>query len=72
MTGPFRDDPLYGPTALTRTRAALRPGGGFAVWSAEPEAAFEQRLVRAGFRLQKQRSGRGGRAHFVYLGYTSR
>ena len=29
-------------------------------------------LARAGFRVQKQRSGRGGRAHFIYLGYTSR
>jgi spermidine synthase len=65
------DDPLYGPTALARTRAALAKGGVFAVWSEEPDAAFESRLSRAGFRVQKERSGRGGRAHFVYLGYTS-
>jgi spermidine synthase len=66
------DDPLYGPSALARTRAALAPGGVFAVWSEEPDHAVEQRLGRAGFTVHKQRSGRGGRAHFVYLGYTSR
>jgi spermidine synthase len=66
------DDPLYGATALTRARTALAAGGVLAVWSEEPDHAFEQRLVRAGFRVRKQRSGRGGRAHFVYLGYTSR
>lgn len=65
------DDPLYGPTALARTRAALRGGGVFAVWSEEPDARFERRLAEAGFRVEKHRAGRGGRAHIVYLGYTS-
>ncbi|MDB4965934.1 MAG: spermidine synthase [Myxococcales bacterium] len=66
------DDPLYGPTALARARAALSPGGVFAVWSEEPDVPFERRLAHAGFRVEKQRSGRGGRAHVVYLGYTLR
>lgn len=66
------DDPLYGPAALVRVRAALRPGGVFAVWSEEPDARFERRLGEAGFRVEKHRAGRGGRAHTVYLGYTSR
>ena len=66
------DDPLYGPAALARTQAALRPGGVFAVWSEEPDARFERRLGEAGFRVEKHRAGRGGRAHTVYLGYTSR
>jgi spermidine synthase len=66
------DDPLYGPTALARTRAALAPGGVFAVWSEEADARFERRLAEAGFRVEKHRSGRGGRAHTVYLGYTLR
>jgi spermidine synthase len=66
------DDPLYGPAALARTHAALRPGGVFAVWSEEPDARFERRLGEAGFRVEKHRAGRGGRAHTVYLGYTSR
>jgi hypothetical protein len=42
----------------------------FAVWSEEPDRAFEQRLVRTGFAVHKKRSGGGGRAHLVYLGYT--
>jgi spermidine synthase len=66
------DDPLYGARALDRVRAALRPGGVFAVWSEEPDARFERRLADAGFRAEKHRAGRGGRAHVVYLGYTSR
>jgi spermidine synthase len=64
------DDPLYGPTALARVRAALAPGGVFAVWSEEADARFERRLAEAGFRMEKHRAGRGGRAHVVYLGYT--
>ena len=66
------DDPLYGPAALVRARAALRPGGVFAVWSEEADSRFERRLGEAGFRVEKHRAGRGGRAHTVYLGYTSR
>lgn len=66
------NDPLYGPAALTSARAALAPGGVFAVWSEEPDAPFEQRLVKAGFRVRKHRSGRGGRAHCIYLGYNQR
>ncbi|HEY2743793.1 MAG TPA: spermidine synthase [Polyangia bacterium] len=66
------DDPLYGAAALARTRAALRAGGVFAVWSEEADARFERRLQDAGFTVDKQRAGRGGRAHVVYLGYTSR
>lgn len=66
------DDPLYGPRALVRAREALRPGGVLAVWSEEPDARFERRLAEARFRVEKHRAGRGGRAHVVYLGYTSR
>jgi spermidine synthase len=65
-----RNDPLYGPAALARTHAALAAGGVFAVWSEEPDRAFEQRLVQTGFAVHKKRSGGGGRAHLVYLGYT--
>jgi len=65
-------EPLYGPRALACARDALRPGGVFAVWSEEADARFERRLAEGGFRVEKHRSGRGGRAHTVYLGYTSR
>ena len=67
-----REDPLYGPTALRAARAALSVGGVFAVWSEEPDSAFERRLADAGFAVEKHRAGRGGRAHVVYLGYTLR
>ncbi|HEX4513254.1 MAG TPA: hypothetical protein VH054_06950 [Polyangiaceae bacterium] len=65
------EDPLYGPRALTAAYTALTPGGVLAVWSEEPDTPFEHRLARAGFTVHKKRAGRGGRAHCVYLGYTS-
>lgn len=61
------DDPLYGRAALARVRAALRPGGVFAVWSEEPDAAFETRLRGAGFNCERRRPGRGGPRHTLYL-----
>ncbi len=64
------DDALYGPTALARVRTALREGGVFAVWSEEADTRFERHLGDAGFRVEKHRAGKGGRAHVVYLGYT--
>jgi spermidine synthase len=62
-----RQHPHYGEKALARTRRALGPGGVFAVWSEDSDAAFERNLVRAGFAVQRQRPGRGGRRHVVYL-----
>ena len=60
--------PLYGPAALDRSRTALRPGGILAVWSEEPDLPFETRLRATGFAFERHRSGKGGRAHIVYLG----
>ncbi|HEV3076292.1 MAG TPA: spermidine synthase [Thermoanaerobaculia bacterium] len=62
-----RDDPLYGRAALASVRAALNPGGVFAVWSEEPDAAFESRLGAAGFTWKRVRPGRGGPRHTLYL-----
>ena len=59
--------PHYGDRALRDTRNALRKGGIFAVWSEDPDAAFEKRLRRAGFALERRRPGRGGRRHVVYV-----
>jgi spermidine synthase len=61
-------DPLYGADALARARAALVPGGALAVWSEDPDAAFEQRFAAAGFRVERRRPGRGGPRHTVYVG----
>jgi spermidine synthase len=60
-------DPLYGTRALERTRITLRPEGVLAIWSEEPDRAFEHRLGAAGFVMEKHRAGRG-RTHVVYLG----
>jgi spermidine synthase len=62
-----QDDPLYGRAALARVRAALEPGGVFAVWSEDPDAAFERRLTAAGFTWERRRPGGGGPRHTLYL-----
>jgi spermidine synthase len=62
-----RGDYLYGKRALELSRSALKPGGVFAVWSEDPDAAFEKRLQAAGFTVNRQRPGRGGRRHVVYI-----
>ncbi len=74
--GPFeaahdRGEHLYGDKAIATSRAALVPGGVLAVWSEEPDKAFERRLVRAGFSLEKHRPPRGNR-HVVYIALKNR
>ena len=69
--GPFeaakeRGDYLYGATALEMSGSALMPGGVFAVWSEDPDKAFERRLVHAGFSFERHRPARGNR-HVVYI-----
>ena len=77
-----------GPTALTATanarlydnqgvataRAALRPNGVFAVWSAQQNRKFEQRLHYCGFAVEVARvRGRlkgGGPRHVIVLGHA--
>lgn len=73
--GPFegakgRGDHLYGAAALERSRLALKPGGVFAVWSEDPDAAFEKRLVRAGFTFKRNRPRRGNK-YVVYIAKKS-
>jgi spermidine synthase len=60
-------DPVYGRRAIARTKAALSPGGVFAVWSEQPNGSFEQRLRAAGFDVTCHRPGRGGLRHAVTL-----
>jgi spermidine synthase len=62
-----KDDPFYGAAALARSRAALAPDGVLAVWSEDPDAAFEKRFASAGFGVTTQRLG-SSRVHVVYLG----
>jgi spermidine synthase len=58
-------DPLYGIAALKRTAAALKPDGALAVWSEEPDQAFEDRLA-IDFSVERHRAG-GGRKHAIYV-----
>lgn len=60
---------LYAPAALERARAAMRPGGIFAVWSGYPRDAFVPVLRAAGFRasIEPLREGNVVRAR-AYVG----
>ncbi len=70
--GPYRGGQgrgayLYGDMALKLSSSALKAGGVFAVWSEDPDKAFEKRLKAARFSVNRQRPGRGGRRHVVYI-----
>ena len=61
---------LYKPTALKRTRRALRPGGLLAVWSAFPSRAFSKVLAESGFEVELLRpppTTEGGPRYYVWL-----
>lgn len=70
--GPYAADHLFGPTALHLAATALTKGGILAVWSEDPDQGFERRLREADFTFSKQRPGRGGRRHVVYLAQPSK
>jgi spermidine synthase len=59
-------EPCYQPAMLAAARAALVPGGVYAVWSERPDPAFERELRAAGFAVTRSRPGRGGLRHAVY------
>ncbi|MCJ2043136.1 spermidine synthase [Methylobacterium sp. J-078] len=64
------NDRLYDAAGLAAARAALRPGGVLAVWSAHPDPAFTQRLARGGFQVEAVgvRAGRSrGARHTIWL-----
>ncbi|MDH4164322.1 MAG: spermidine synthase [Nitrospirota bacterium] len=62
-----QNDPFYGRRALGKVHDALAAAGVFAVWGEQPDAGFEKRLESAGFIIERQRPGRGGLRHVVYL-----
>lgn len=49
------NDSLYGLYGLNIAFEALRPGGVLTVWSAAPDTAFTQRLMKVGFEVEQQR-----------------
>jgi spermidine synthase len=65
---------LYGDTGLAAIRAALKPGGVLAVWSAWEDRKFEQRLRYGGFTVHvervRARLKKGGPRHTLFFGRT--
>ena len=65
------NDGLYQAAGLASAKAALRPGGLLAIWSAAPDAAFTRRLYAAGFAVEevalRARSNGKGPRHLIWL-----
>jgi spermidine synthase len=55
---------LYSYDGLRLARAALRPNGCIAIWSAKPDPKFAKLMARAGFTVDIHRD----RAHTIFLG----
>jgi spermidine synthase len=68
------NDGLYTADGLAAARAALRPRGVLAIWSAAPDAAFARRLKGAGFEVEEHgvraRSNGKGPRHVIWLAKT--
>jgi len=69
-----RDDnhSLYGLRGLNNAYAALKPGGVLTVWSAFPDNAFTQRMIKVGFDVEAQRvrahKNGAGKQHTIWIG----
>jgi spermidine synthase len=65
------NDRLYSVGGLAAAKAALRPGGILAIWSAAPDAAFARRLAKAGFLVEevgvRARSNGKGPRHVIWF-----
>ena len=65
------NDRLYSPAGLEAAKAALRPGGVLAIWSAAPDPQFSRRLAGAGFEVRevavRARSNGKGPRHIIWL-----
>ncbi|MDF0540961.1 spermidine synthase [Sphingobium sp. H39-3-25] len=66
------NDQLYSAQGLASAKAALRPGGILAVWSAAPDTVFANRMRRAGFNVDevvvRARSNGKGPRHVIWFG----
>jgi spermidine synthase len=69
------NDRLYTPAGLAAAKAALRPGGVLAVWSAAKDPAFTNRLRKAGLAVDeaqvRARSNGKGAKHTIGWGRGS-
>lgn len=66
------NDRLYTFDGLRAARAALRPGGVLAVWSAGPDPKFARRMREVGFAVEEvavraRQNGKGPR-HVIWFG----
>ena len=65
------NDGLYSMRGLAAAKAALKPGGVLAIWSAAPDAAFSQRLTDSGFKVEqvtvRARSNGKGPRHTIWF-----
>lgn len=66
---------LYSAAGLATAKAALRPGGILAIWSAAPDARFSRRLAAAGFQVEevgvRARSNGKGPRHVIWFARTN-
>lgn len=65
------NDRIYSVNGLARAKAALRPSGVLAIWSAAPDAGFTRRLRHAGFVVEELavragKTGKGAR-HVIWF-----
>ncbi|MGD9664132.1 MAG: spermidine synthase [Novosphingobium sp.] len=67
----MENDAIYTRDGLAAARAALRPGGVLAIWSAGPDPAFTRRLGKSGFVVEEQvvraRSNGKGAKHTIWF-----
>jgi spermidine synthase len=63
---------LYTPRGIATVRNALRPGGVAAIWSADHDIHFADRLHRGGFEVEVRqvsaRPGGKGNRHVIFIG----
>jgi spermidine synthase len=68
------NDRIYALNGLAAAKAALRPGGILAVWSAAPDDAFSRRLRDCGFSVEeisvRARSNGKGPRHVIWFART--
>lgn len=65
------NDRIYSLQGVARAKAALKPGGILAIWSAGPDPAFSRRLKEAGFKVEEiavpaRSNGKGGK-HLIWF-----
>ncbi len=68
------NDHIYSTHGLVEAKAALKPGGVLAIWSAAADERFTRRLKHAGFAVEEVavRAGRNGKGarHVIWFALT--